>query len=70
MMKMSPQDYHVFHVGDDGLHAAAHFRGMTSEWPATIVHYQKKYNFETQEVMEDWMVGSFAGHAKYTLVDN
>lgn len=68
-MKMSPQDYHVYIEQDDGkeIRAVSHFSGMTSAWPSTIHHCGKTYNFVTQEVMQDWMVGNFSGTARYQL---
>jgi hypothetical protein len=68
-MKMRPDDYHVYSISDGVMMVVAHFSGMALEWPSAIENVQSRYKFQSNEAMEDWMIGNYSGHAKYQLVE-
>jgi hypothetical protein len=38
------------------------------EWPTNLFYIGKVFKFECNEVMKDWMVGEYSGHAKYVEI--
>jgi hypothetical protein len=64
-MKMQASDYHVYEKGPDFLLVVGDMLSFGMEWPDTIAKDGRVYRFRTNEVMEDWMVGRYYGHARY-----
>jgi hypothetical protein len=68
MAKMRGGDYIIYSVGSNGeMHVVADMLAHGMEWP-TVIHDPKTgkdFSFRCNEVMEDWMVGRYSGHAKY-----
>jgi hypothetical protein len=52
------------------MYVMAHFSGMSMTWPPLITDGKggKTFKFVCNEVMEDFMVGNYSGHAKYVEV--
>lgn len=72
--KMTEDDYVIYSVRftepKETMQVLANFSGMALEWPPFITDGKggKTYKFVCNEVMEDFMVGRFSGHAKYEEV--
>jgi len=76
-MKMTDGSWRIYRVAfferDDGLHQAyvvANMLEFGREWP-TFIHDPKDdvtYKFECNELMQDWMIGNYSGHAKYVEI--
>ncbi len=76
-MKMTSVDYVIrkvtFHERTDGksvLYAMARFSGMSMDWPEIIRDEKsdKSFKFQSNEVMEDHMVGCYSGYASFVEV--
>ena len=67
-MKMTKYDYQICCVDRDNLFLAANLLAHGLEWPAVVVYESASYEFVSNEVMKEWMVGNFSGHAKYVKI--
>lgn len=67
---MGPGDYKIYSIGAGHLGVVAGILTNGWVWPAEITHREKTYKFATNEVMEDWMIGEWGGHAKYVELPN
>jgi len=66
-MKMVDADYKVYGVGTSDISVVAYFSGAQKEWPPYIEHRGFLYRFNSNEVMQPWMIGDYSGHSKYLL---
>ena len=68
-MKMHADDCRVYSIGDSMM-VVATFAGMGRDWPDTLVDKTTGtiYIFQSNEPMQDWMIGNYSGHAKYIKV--
>lgn len=68
-MMMRPRDYRVYTQEEEkvgtSIYVVADILTMGWDWPPIIIYEGKEYKFLRNEVMEDWMVGNWGGHAKY-----
>lgn len=76
-MMMDHGNWKIYKVAywerEDGLFQAyvvADMLQIGRNWPPIILDGKlgKSYKFECNEVMEDWMVGNYSGHAKYVEI--
>lgn len=63
---MSAADYLIYAFDSDSVYVVADMLAYGLCWPTTIKHKGVTYKFAHNEVMQDWMVGNYSGHAKYT----
>lgn len=66
-MRMRLDDIKVYRQTEKQLNVVATFGATGLEWPAVLTEGGKEYQFSHNEVMEDWMVGNYSGHAAYKL---
>ena len=66
-MKMVEVDYKVYGVGTSDISVYAYFSGAQKDWPPYIEYCESLYRFNSNEVMQPWMVGDYSGHAKYLI---
>ncbi len=73
---MDDEDFQIYKVSlendkeKESIYAVARFSGMGLDWPRVVKHCGKYYKFASNEVMEDWMIGNYSGHAKFSLTNN
>ena len=76
-MMMTPGSWKIYKVAfwerDDKLHQAyvtADMLEIGRDWPTTIQDGKSgsTFKFASNEVMEDWMIGNYSGHARYVEV--
>ena len=71
-MKMIEDDYRIRSVSsNEVMSVVSYFSGIALEWPP-LIQYKKTdetYKFVSNEVIEDWMIGNYSGHAKYILIE-
>lgn len=69
---MRPGDYRVYAQAEEqvgtSIYVVADILTMGWDWPETISYKGKDYRFKSNEVMEDWMIGNWGGHAKFVEI--
>ena len=69
---MIEDDYRIRSVSsNEVMSVVSYFSGIALEWPP-LIQYKKTdetYKFVSNEVIEDWMIGNYSGHAKYILIE-
>ncbi len=68
--KMSVDDYCIYGESKGCIFLVAHMLAYSMDWPPQISYHGKDYKFNSNEFMEDWMVGYYSGHARYVEIDN
>lgn len=64
-MRMRLDDIKVYRQTEEKLNVVATFGATAQEWPPTLTEGGKQYQFSHNELMEDWMIGNYSGHAVY-----
>jgi hypothetical protein len=64
-MKMHPTDIWIYENKGSEVFVVASILSFGMEWPRNLNYVGKVFQFQTNEVMEDWMIGEYGGHAKY-----
>ena len=66
-MMMRAGDYRIYATEGTTMYVVADMLAMGMEWPPTLVSKpdNKIYRFKCNELMEDWMIGNYSGHALY-----
>jgi len=76
-MKMTDGSWRIYAVAfnerTDGLshaYVTADMLEVGREWPSVIVDGKggKSFQFVCNELMQDWMIGNYSGHAKYVEI--
>ena len=67
-MKIAPGEWKVVRIAPGAIFIVADINTVGLDWPLTILHGNKFYRFKSDELMQDWMIGVWSGHAKYVEV--
>ena len=74
MPTMMVDDYRIYAQTEEqigtSIYVVADILTMGWNWPLKLTYRGKEYKFLRNEVMEDWMVGNYGGHAKYIEILN
>ncbi len=63
-------DYRIYASDVNKMFVVARMSAIGDRWPDTIINPDSglTYNFKSNEIMEDWMIGNYSGHAKYIRI--
>lgn len=67
-MKMHPAEVYIYEVSGPEAFAVSSMLTYSQEWPAILHYIGKSFKFQSNEVMKDWMIGEYGGHAKYVEI--
>lgn len=67
-MKMHPTDVWVYENDGRELRVVANMMCFSMDWPDRLFYIGKTFKFQCNEVMKDWMIGEYSGHAKYVEI--
>lgn len=67
-MRMNVHDIIVESIDGDTLIALCTFSAITDDWPPILTKNFNQWQFVSQEPLEDWHGGHYAGRAKYKKV--
>lgn len=62
---MYPDNYYIYEKSNNKLLVLGKMSSFGMEWPPTILQGNVVYKFQYQEVMPEWAVGNYYGHASY-----
>lgn len=62
---MARSEFQVYQVDPGVARVVADILSTGKDWPPLIFRDGQIFKFESNEVMESWMIGEYGGHAKY-----